>query len=214
MTERSFPRAFRRLVGAFHRYHDVSREPECVGEKARARIELDEARAEARLAHDRHFVDPPTPDHVEPGLGTDSRTWAGKIAAVLFIVIVIATIVLTVRLLDGVGGQLVEAVEGSVDQEIVSTAAGVCRWDVAADLRNTTDAPIVIRSAWAETARGIATLVEGGIELAADSVTPVELSFVVPNRCPDDLESLAPGTIRVNEGGSSSSRFVDFTIGL
>ena len=30
VAERSFPRAFRRLVGAFHRYHDVTREPERV----------------------------------------------------------------------------------------------------------------------------------------------------------------------------------------
>ena len=214
MADRSFPKVFRRLVGAFHRYHDVPREPERVVDKAAARVELDGARTEARLARGPHSADPPTPDHVEPGLGTDARSLAGKVAAVLFVVITIGAIVLIVRLLDGAGSQPVETVEGSVVQQIGPAAAGVCRWDVAVDLENTTDGPIVIRSAWTETARGTATLVDGGIELTAGSVTPVELTFVIPNRCPDDLAALAPGRIRVNEGGSSRSRFVDFTIGL
>jgi hypothetical protein len=52
MVSKVFDRAFRRLVQAFGRYHDVPREPEFVIQLASARIDLDVARGVARDARD------------------------------------------------------------------------------------------------------------------------------------------------------------------
>jgi hypothetical protein len=195
----AFDRAFRRLARAFGRYQDVPREPERFEQISAARIELDDARSEMRSQGVRYRASPENDEFVEPGLGTDSNTMAGKVAAVAFVVVVAVGGVVLFRSVRGVVGDPLEFVPGSVTDELSETVDGRCVWSVSGDLRNTTDTDIEVWHASVATGDGTARFDGGRSIVPTGSSVPVEWAFVLDARpCPSSIDAVTPGRIRIN----------------
>ena len=72
MVTAKFDRAFRALVGAFKRYHDVRRSPDNIRELGQARITLDSARNDIRRARATLESTPPTWPVLKADVSDDS----------------------------------------------------------------------------------------------------------------------------------------------
>lgn len=191
-----FARAFDRLLGAFGRYQAAPRDPERVPELAAARAELDDARADARAEAATDWEQPRPAHRFEPGVGTDSNSVAGRIAAGVFLVIVLLALFGVWRWLGPLGEGRLTFVDGTFTEELV-VEEGRCAWRVDAEVRNNGAEPISVRNVSASTRLGLARGNGGGVELPQGTATPVRIDLVLPE-CPDALDDLAAGNLRVN----------------
>ena len=200
----SFDRAFGRLVRAFGRYHAVPREPERFDDLSSARIELDDARADTRAHGVRFRTAPENDEFVEPGIGTDPNTVAGKVAAAVFVVVIAVAGVALFRSIRGAFDTPLDIVPGSVEHALAASGDR-CVWTVNADLRNGTGDDIEIESAGLTTRFGSARFVGDRFVVPADSTLAVAMPFLLLRTCPEAVDDTMSGQIRFNE---------DFSAGL
>lgn len=195
----SFDRAFRRLTGAFGRYHAIPRDPDSFTEITAARADLDDARADVRAEGERFRTAPENPDFVEPGLGTDAQTTAGKIAAAAFLVVMVVLLVLGVRAFDR--ASTTPLVFGPVAaSSLIEPGDGRCVWTLEAELRNTTDDDVLVRRAWLVTNAGTAPSVGDEFVVPAADTVDASMSFtLVDERCPTEITDITSGRIRIND---------------
>lgn len=196
---RSFDRAFRRLAAAFGRYQDTPRDPERFSEITAARVELDEARSEVRAQGERFHAAPENPDFVEPGLGTDARTATGKVAAALFLVVMVGLLVLGVRAFQRASATPLTfgQVTGST---LTESEGGRCTWTLDAMLRNETDDDVEVRRAWVVTSRGTSQWLDDGVIVPAGEAVAATWSFLlVDETCPEEITDVTSGRIRIND---------------
>lgn len=195
----SFDRAWRRLTGAFDRYRRAPRDPSRFDELVDARHRLDDARADMRDVGARHVGAPENESFVEPGLGTDPRSAAGKVAALVFVVIAVAALASAVRAIRQAAEDPLTF--GAVTESSLRTSGGGrCVWTLAADLRNTTDGDITVTRAWVITSAGSAHLLGDDVTVPAEAVVPVRLSFLMrETECPAAITDVTSGRIRFND---------------
>lgn len=195
----SFDRAFRRLTGAFVRYQDTPRDPEQFSQISSARVELDDARSDVRAEGVRFRTAPENPEFVEPGIGTDSRTTAGKVAAVLFLVAMVALLVVGVRVFQRASttpltfGPVAASTLGESDR-------GRCVWTLEVELRNTTEADVEVRRASVVTSSGTSQRLGDAFTVPADDVVEATLVFLLADEvCPAEITDVTSGRIRIND---------------